>query len=105
MKNLLPLILILAVVVVGAFGQEKNWLQWSKADAEKILNHSGWSQTQSDTDTSEMVYSPTSRGTSSIGDLRMEERPVISNRLITTAQIAVHQSADHRELSCSFAVG
>jgi len=67
MKTLLSLSLILAVVVVSAFGQDKNWLQWSKADAEKILNHSGWSQTQSETDTSEMVYSPTSRGTSSIG--------------------------------------
>jgi hypothetical protein len=55
---------LLGSVVIG---QEKPWHQWSKADAEKILNHSAWGQTQIETDTSEMVYTPTTGGTGSIG--------------------------------------
>jgi hypothetical protein len=37
----------------------KPWTEWSKKDAEKILNDSPWGQTQIITDTSEMTYSPT----------------------------------------------
>ena len=48
-------------------GQGKNWKEWTKAEADKILATSGWVQTQTDTDTSEMVYSPTNSGRSSIG--------------------------------------
>src|SRR5262245_13298179 len=44
-----------------ALGQQnKPWTEWSKKDAEKILSDSPWSQTQVETDTSEMFYSPTS---------------------------------------------
>lgn len=53
----LPLVILLVSVAVS---QDKSWTNWTKAEAEKILNHSGWGQTQTDTDTSEMVYSPTS---------------------------------------------
>lgn len=53
---------LLTALLLGAVGaQEKPWSQWTKAEAEKILNHSGWGQTQTDTDTSEMMYSPTSQ--------------------------------------------
>jgi hypothetical protein len=38
---------------------DKNWTEWSKKDAQKILEDSPWSQTQTDTDTSQMFYSPT----------------------------------------------
>ena len=37
------------------------WTEWSKKDAEKVLNNSPWAQTQVDTNISEMFYSPTSR--------------------------------------------
>ena len=47
--------------------QEKRWQNWSKADAQQILDHSAWGQTQTETDTSEMVYTPTTAGTGSIG--------------------------------------
>jgi len=67
MKKSLFLTAILVVAATVVFPQDRAWLQWSKADAEKILNHSGWGQTQSETDTSEMTYSPTSPGRSSIG--------------------------------------
>jgi hypothetical protein len=39
---------------------DKAWLKWTKKDAEKILNDSSWSQVQTETDTSEMFFSPTS---------------------------------------------
>lgn len=53
---------LLTALLLGAVGaQEKPWSQWTKAEAEKILNYSGWGQTQTDTDTSEMMYSPTSQ--------------------------------------------
>jgi hypothetical protein len=39
---------------------EKPWTAWSQKDAEKVLSSSPWAQTQVDTDTSEMFFSPTS---------------------------------------------
>ena len=66
MRKLLLLLMILALMVGAGFAQEKNWLDWNKAEAEKMLNHSAWGQTQTDTDTSEMVYTPTTGGTGSI---------------------------------------
>jgi hypothetical protein len=40
----------------------KPWTEWSKKDAEKVLNDSPWAQTQTVTDTSQMTYSPTPAG-------------------------------------------
>jgi hypothetical protein len=39
---------------------DKAWLKWTKKEAEKILTDSGWSQVQTESDTSEMFFSPTS---------------------------------------------
>jgi hypothetical protein len=54
-------ILVLLLAVTSATAQEKNkaWGEWSKKEADKILNDSPWAQTQTDTDTSQMFYSPT----------------------------------------------
>ena len=38
---------------------QKDWTKWSKKEAEKVLSNSPWSQNQTDTDTSEMFFSPT----------------------------------------------
>ena len=38
---------------------EKKWTEWSKKDAQKILDNSPWGQTQTESDTSQMFYSPT----------------------------------------------
>jgi hypothetical protein len=51
---------LLSSVLAAAQQRPKVWTEWSKKDAEKILNGSAWAQTQDDTDTSEMMYSPTS---------------------------------------------
>jgi len=50
-----------ALLAAGVGAQQKSgtWTEWSAQDAEKILNNSPWGQTQTDTNTSEMVYSPT----------------------------------------------
>ena len=60
MKKLCFALLLLILVVSVVVSQDKPWTAWTRAEAEKILNHSGWGQTQTDTDTSEMVYTPTS---------------------------------------------
>src|SRR5437870_3629025 len=39
----------------------KSWDQWSQKDAQKILDDSAWGRTQTDTDASQMFYSPTSQ--------------------------------------------
>jgi hypothetical protein len=57
-KVFLPLLVLILLVSV-ALSQEKPWAEWTKAEAEKILDHSAWGQTQIDTDVSEMLYSPT----------------------------------------------
>lgn len=65
MKKSLVLMLTagLAMVAAGGVTAQKNkskaWTEWSKKEAEKVLSDSPWSQVQTDTDTSEMFYSPT----------------------------------------------
>jgi len=52
--------IITALLAAGIGAQQPSvWTGWSQKDAEKILNDSPWGQTQTDTNTSEMVYSPT----------------------------------------------
>jgi hypothetical protein len=57
---LTALALSFGLLTVSAQEKSKAWGEWSKKDAEKILNDSPWGQTQTDTDTSQMFYSPTS---------------------------------------------
>ena len=65
---------ILAVLLVVSIGvsQEKPWTEWTKPEAEKILNNSGWGHVQTETDTTEMVYTPTTQGGGSSGSTRSE---------------------------------
>src|SRR5713101_4002066 len=48
---------------VSAQKQLKPWGEWTQKDAQKILDDSAWGRTQTETDTSQMFYSPTSRPT------------------------------------------
>jgi len=59
--------LLLSSFIVSAVPQtdDKKWMQWSKKEAEKILNDSPWTKVQTETDTSEMFFSPTSDPTRS----------------------------------------
>jgi hypothetical protein len=70
MKSVTALALFLALISAAAVAGQKRssaWMELSPKDAEKILNDSPWAHTQVDTDTSEMFYSPTRQGTSSVG--------------------------------------
>src|SRR5438128_1380097 len=63
MKKSFILLVACLVMLTAASAQKqlKPWTDWTKSDVEKILNDSPWGQTQIDTDTSEMVYTPTTR--------------------------------------------
>ena len=61
MYNRILAVLITLLLLNICFAQEKSWTIWSKTEAEKILNDSPWGHTQTETDTSEMMYSPTTQ--------------------------------------------
>jgi hypothetical protein len=52
----------------GAQKRMKPWTEWTEKDVNKILNDSAWGQTQTETDTSEMFYTPNSQNRNSIGN-------------------------------------
>jgi len=60
-------VLLFAALMVSGQKVSKSWMELSKKDAERMLADSPWSQTQVDTDASEMFYSPTRQGTASPG--------------------------------------
>lgn len=39
---------------------KKPWTEWNQKDAERVLNNSPWAQIQTDSDTSELFFQPTS---------------------------------------------
>jgi len=59
---LTTLLLLSTAIIIPATAQNdsKSWTSWSQKEAEKMLSESPWAQVQTDTDTSEMFYSPTS---------------------------------------------
>jgi hypothetical protein len=60
MKTIFALLLGFAFLSTSLVQKEKKpWTEWSKKEAENILNKSGWSQMQTDTDTDEMFFRPT----------------------------------------------
>ena len=89
LRFLLPLFLVtLSLLVATSFAQkkEKKWTEWSKKEAQKVLDESPWGQTQTDTDTSQMFYSPTS-------DPRLGARTT-STTGVRVAEGATNQSID-----------
>jgi hypothetical protein len=60
-KAVIPAVAIalLVLTTVAAQKSEKKWTDWSKNDAQKILEDSPWGKTQTDSDTSQMFFSPT----------------------------------------------
>ena len=59
---------LLLFMTIAASAQKENysWMELPRKDAERLLANSPWSQTQVDTDASEMFYSPTRPGTSAV---------------------------------------
>jgi hypothetical protein len=73
--------ILCAGLMIGFFGasvfaqKQKPWTEWSKKEAEKTLNESPWGQTQTETDTSQMTYSPTVTSTTAS---RKEDKNITS---------------------------
>ena len=61
MKQLVSVLALLCVVALVTHAQKKYkpWAEWSDKDAAKMLNDSPWGQTQTETNTAEMFFSPT----------------------------------------------
>lgn len=54
------LCLLLLSCAVAAQKKAKPWTEWSEKEVQKMLNDSPWGQTQTETNTAEMFYRPTS---------------------------------------------
>lgn len=67
MKKIIPLVMLSILAAIAVAQEKQPWPDWDKRKAEKMLNSSPWAQTQVETDTSELTYSPTTSGTSSVG--------------------------------------
>jgi hypothetical protein len=82
------LVLVLTFTTPG-IGQKKTkpWQEWSKKDAEAILNDSAWGKTQTETDISEMMFrpqaAPDARSGRSNADPLRDERGGASNQATT----------------------
>jgi len=69
---ILALLFLMAFTALGQT-QTKPWKEWNKKEAEKVLNDSPWGQTQIETDTSEMFFTPTTRTGAGDSASRREE--------------------------------
>ncbi len=87
MKNLSLSILLLATVLTNTSHAQKSpkpWQEWSRKEAETILNDSSWGKTQTETDISEMMFRPQAapdvRTGASNADPRRDERGGATNQ-------------------------
>ena len=89
MKKGVSLVVVLLLLTAVAIGQKKakSWKEWSKTDAEKVLNNSAWGQLQVDTDLSEMFYTPTT-----------------DSRRAPNANSRLEQGATNQETSVTFGI-
>jgi hypothetical protein len=66
MKTKVIAMVVLLTLIGSAVAQkDKKWTDWTKKDAQKMLDDSPWAKTQTDTDTSQMMFSPTNTAGSS----------------------------------------
>ena len=83
------LLVLLLTFTTPSIGQKRSkpWQEWSKKDAESILNESPWGKTQTETDISEMMFrpqaAPDARSGSSNADPLRDERGGASNQATT----------------------
>jgi len=93
MKKFAIMLMFVFALVLGAGAQKKMkpWTEWSEKEALKVLNESAWGQTQTETNTSEMFYNPTS---SSGGSNRPLDNAPGSNSNDRNAQGALNQATN-----------
>lgn len=87
MKKSFVSLFVLAVLVISTTNAQKKpkpWQEWSRKDAESILNDSGWGKTQVETDTSELMFrpqgAPDARSGASNADPLRDERGGATNQ-------------------------
>jgi hypothetical protein len=82
------LLVPLALITVGATQKKmKPWTEWSKKEAEKVLNDSPWGQTQVVTDTSEITYTPTSGNSRRSNEAGRAERGAVNQEVYVRYRI------------------
>jgi len=59
--NIAAALLVLGLATAMAQKANQQWTDWSKKDAQKMLDDSPWGHIQTDTDTSEMMFTPTTQ--------------------------------------------
>jgi len=99
------LLIVVALLLFASIGvsQEKPWAEWTRVEAEKILNNSAWGQTQTETDTSEMVYTPTTQGASATGSTRSENvRGLTDRQAVNNSRLS--QGATNQAISVNYHV-
>jgi hypothetical protein len=89
MKKLAIILAFAFALVLGAEAQkkEKPWTEWTEKEALKMLNDSAWGQTQTETDTSEMFYSPNSANRNPIGNRPLDGPGGSGNSRSTQGQL------------------
>jgi hypothetical protein len=89
MKKITIALMFLFALVLGAEAQKKvkPWTEWSEKEVNKMLNDSAWGQTQTETDTSEMFYTPNSSARNPIGNRPLEGSSGSSNDRSTQGQL------------------
>jgi len=90
------------LLVTTVVSQERAWSEWTRAEAEKILNHSAWAQTQVDTATREMVYTPTSPRDTGTSTRPENTRGLTDNQAINNSRLG--QGATNQALSVNYHV-
>ena len=83
LMRLMVLLCLVMVIGVAAKGELKPWTEWSKKDAQKILDNSPWGKTQVLTDTSQTGTAPST----AIGDLSNAARLNYRIRFISAKPI------------------
>jgi hypothetical protein len=81
---------------VGAQKKMKSWTEWTEKDVNKMLNDSAWGQTQTETDTSEMFYTPNSQNRNSIGNRPPDGSSGSSSDRSTQGQLNQATSINYR---------
>ena len=106
MKTLSLLILVTVLTGLTTAPQDKElWPKWDKGKVQKMLNSSPWAQTQTDTDTSQMTYSPTSgTGTSAVGQSAASSSAGSTNAGRSVQGSRADQGATNQAMSVNYRV-
>ena len=98
MKKLGIILTFVSALVIGVEAQKKvkPWTEWTEKEALKMLNDSAWGQTQTETDTSEMFYTPNSSNRNPIGNRPLEGSSGSGNDRSTQGQLNQATNINYR---------